>query len=644
MSTRMLPVPQIDAWAWLRAGFPADTAAPFSFALDGQQSTRRLAGWSRTCSSGPLDDGRCEHRLTYVNHTSGLQVSVRVLAYAGQQAMEWMFSLKNIGSQDSALIENIQALDTRWHPTEGSAVTLHRTLGSDCLASDFAPVDVPLAPDSDVSFSPTGGRSSQISAFPIYQVAADAESVMVAIGWSGQWSAALQRASDGSVRLTAGMTHTRLRLRPGEEIRSPSILLVHSEGDAAQGYNLLRRLLYRYHTPLIEGRPMLPLVSCNTWFPSGDDGNLANETNQIEIIKAYEPLGIEYLVIDAGWFEGRWPQGAGNWTEAKEIYPNGLKPVADAAHAAGIKFGLWFEPERVTRGTRLHREHPEWLFDAPKDYFLLNLGLPEAQDWFIDTVSGMIDAVGIDYFRHDFNMDPLPFWKAADEPEREGMIEIRYIEGLYRVWDELLRRHPKLMIEGCASGGRRIDLESISRSHIYWKTDYYFDSEANQSHAHSLNRFLPANYLNTPMWAFTPYALRSCLASSLCLGWDPRPADFPMAQAKALVDEFKALRHLTTGDFYDLGPYSLDPDAVLGFQFHREDLDAGMAVLFRRPASPAEKATLALRGLAPDATYNVTFQDSAESRRLTGAELQAGFSVPFGPAPSSVLVTYVAAS
>ncbi|MHB0856009.1 MAG: glycoside hydrolase family 36 protein [Anaerolineae bacterium] len=642
MTTTTDPASRLDAWSWLQSGFTAANA-PFSFVYGGQPSTVGLSGWSHKSGSRALPDGRTEQVVTFTDPSTGLQVTVQAQVFADYPALEWVLSFKNTGNQDTPLIENIQALDTRWQRAQGGDFQLHRTLGSDCKADDFAPIDAVLEPGTKTTFSPLGGRSSQISAFPIYQIEAPGESVMVAIGWSGQWSSSLLRDDSTGLRITAGMAHTHLRLHPGEEIRSPRILLMHVPGDAAQGYNMLRHMLYAYHTPLIDGRPMLPLVQCNTWFPSGDDGNLANETNQIEIINAYKPLEIEYLVIDAGWFEGRWSQGVGNWTVSKEVYPNGLKPVADAAHAAGIKFGLWFEPERVARDTRLHREHPEWLLSADKRDWLLDLGLSAAQDWVIDMISDTIDEVGIDYFRHDFNIDPLPFWEKADAPDRQGMAEIRYIEGLYRIWDALRQRHPSLMIEGCASGGRRIDLESISRSHIYWKTDYYFDSEANQSHAHSLNRFLPANYLNTPMWAFTAYDLRSCLASSLCLGWDPRAEDFPVDQAKTLVDEFKALRHLTTGDYYPLLVYSLEPDAMIGYQFHRTDLQAGMAIVFRRPACVEDHVNVALNGLDPNMTYDVTIRDGDVTRRQTGKELQAGLTLAFGPAPSSVLVTYAAA-
>ena len=73
---------------------------------------------------------------------------------------------------------------------------------------------------------------------------------------------------------------------------------------------------------------------------------------------------------------------------------------------------------------------------------LLNLGNEDARRWLTDHISGMIKKEGIGMYRQDFNMNPLQYWRSADKPDRQGITEIRYVEGLYEFWDELLRRHP----------------------------------------------------------------------------------------------------------------------------------------------------------------------------------------------------------
>lgn len=122
---------------------------------------------------------------------------------------------------------------------------------------------------------------------------------------------------------------------------------------------------------------------------------------------------------------------------------------------------VWFEPERVIRGTQWAVEHPDWMLDIPEHnndtYLLFDLGNPEACHWMSKYIGDMLEENGIDYYRQDFNMQPDIYWAANDEPGRTGMKEIRHIEGLYYFWDYLLSRFPNLLIDNCASGGRRID-------------------------------------------------------------------------------------------------------------------------------------------------------------------------------------------
>jgi len=117
-----------------------------------------------------------------------------------------------------------------------------------------------------------------------------------------------------------------------------------------------------------------------------------------------------------------------------------------------------------------------------------------------------------------FNMDPLPYWQAADAPNRQGMSEIRHIEGLYAFWDELLKRHPDLLIDNCASGGRRIDLETVGRSTPFWRTDGPRDPVAHQCHTYGLLSWVPLSSTSQDREGDT-YEFRSSMGSALCINW-----------------------------------------------------------------------------------------------------------------------------
>ena len=203
------------------------------------------------------------------------------------------------------------------------------------------------------------------------------------------------------VALQAGQYSRRISPSiPGETIRTPRMLLIHWAGnDRMLGHNRMRRLIYEHYTPLLAGEKPIPVTQCNTWFPVGDDGDKVTADNQIELLQAYQPLGIEYLVTDAGWYGGsEWPKNpcwcfqVGNWEPRVDSFPQGLKPVGQAAQALGIKYGVWFEPERASFDTPLMREHPEWMIPQPDDITggLLNLGLPEVQQWMIELVQAVL--------------------------------------------------------------------------------------------------------------------------------------------------------------------------------------------------------------------------------------------------------------
>jgi hypothetical protein len=100
------------------------------------------------------------------------------------------------------------------------------------------------------------------------------------------------------------------------------------------------------------------------------------------------------------------------------------------------------------------------------------------------------------------------------------------------------------------------------------------------------------------------------------------------------------LRHLTVGDFYPLLPYTLQPDQWIGYQFHRDDLDEGLALVFRREKSPYAAVDVRLQGLKPRQLYEVAFVDGGPSRRVTGEELARPLRVSIDRCPGSAMIRY----
>jgi alpha-galactosidase len=644
-------------------------AIPFSFIYGGKPSAELLPTWRKTIADSTNVRGESVRTITYADPATGLEVICQAIRFGDYPAADWVLQFRNSGRERSPVLERILPLDLSMHTAADCNVVLRYSRGSSCRADDFQPFDEPIPPGGAKTVTPVGGRSSN-GWFPFFNVSVGDEGALIAIGWSGQWQFQARRADDGSLGVIAGQQNARFTLEPGECIRTPRILLIRWKGDAQRGHNFCRSLIYNHYTPLHQGKKPLPHTQCNTWFPVGDDGGLASEQNQTELLRAYAPLGIEFLVMDAGWYgvSPHWATNVGYWTPRADTFPRGIQPVGEVSREVGLPFGMWFEPERVCPGSWLDTEHPAWCIKIGDGDRLLNLGLPEAQDWLVEMVSGYVSDVPLGYFRLDFNIDPLPFWKSLDPPDRQGITEIRYIQGLYRVLDTLRERHPDLFFEGCSSGGRRIDIESLARCHTYWRSDLYFNSPANQQMIHGASLYLPGNYINTPLAELTenPYALRSTFGGALCLAWDPRPETFnahlqkllhspyhPIAQyshqdtdaqfdpalAKRNIEDFKNLRPLALGDFYPLLPYTTNLGEWIAYQFHRADLGQGMVLCFRRGGAYAA-VEVSLKGLESGKNYQVTFSDTGETRTMTGGELSKPLAVVISERPGSVMILY----
>jgi alpha-galactosidase len=624
--------------------------APISFLYDGKPSASFLPLWTFAEERRRIDENRTERILSYTDPRTGLAIRLIVTVYDDDPAVEWVVKFKNTSLVNTPIIEAVKAVDTEFTRLNRGDFFLHRALGSHAAANDFAPIDDPILPGPGIAFGPTEGRSSGNGAMPFFNIEAAGEGMVVAIGWSGKWEARVQKTAENALRLAAGMEKTRFTLYPGEEVRTPRIaLLFWSGGDRMTGHNLFRRFVLRYHTPQRDGKPVqLPLAS-----PSGQGGpfpcnenSCTTEAYAIAMLQRYAQFGIapEVWWIDAGWYEGSevsWARGVGNWVVNRKNFPNGLRPVADAAKKLDMGFCLWFEPERVFRGTRLDREHPEWLIRLPSspstDNSLLDLGNPAARRWLTEYISGMIDREGITVYRQDFNFDPQEYWRAADPPDRQGISEIRHIEGLYAFWDELRKRHPDLLIDNCASGGRRLDLETISRSVPLWRTDYPFTANS-QSHTYGIHFYLPAN--GTGNIAADTYAFRSSMSSALIYNWNLLN-DFPLNRAVILLAEYKRLRPYFYGDYYPLTGYSVADDVWMAYQFHRPESGDGMVLAFRRGACPTAVCHVTLHGLSPAAPYEIRFEDYGLTTIEPGKTLGTrGMDIRIPEPGGSLLILY----
>jgi len=230
-------------------------------------------------------------------------------------------------------------------------------------------------------------------------------------------------------------------------------------------------------------------------------------------------------------------------------------------------------------------------------------------------------------------------------PDRQGMTEIRYIEGLYTMWDKIRREHPNLWIDDCASGGRRIDLEMLKRAVVQTRSDSVGVSgraDWDQSQTYGLSLYIPDHA--TIGWESDTYSMRSSATGGYLGEWDILDPKFPIDQAKAGISEIKDNRRFSYGDYYPLTPWTMAPDQWMAWQFNCPETRDGMVLAFRHGASLEGTLRVALRGIRADQNYMVAFIDDARnetSRNMTAKELsQLELKIP--EPRSSLLVRYKA--
>jgi alpha-galactosidase len=232
------------------------------------------------------------------------------------------------------------------------------------------------------------------------------------------------------------------------------------------------------------------------------------------------------------------------------------------------------------------------------------------------------------------------------------MAEIRHIEGLYRMWDDLRAAYPHLAIDNCASGGRRIDLESMSRSTPLWRSDNTCDmldlkpatvvlaAQKNQTMTAGLSRYVP--FSTTGQKGSSPYLFRSAMNAGISFCEDCRPADYPREQLKQAIAEAKRLRPYFFGNFYALGAVTVRPQDWCVLQYHRPREQDGLLLAFRRDASLDAVHTVQLREIDPAADYEVTQSQGYERsapKRMKGAEL-GSLKLQIEQQPGSLVIEY----
>lgn len=587
------------------------------------------------------------------DNVDGLEIHAECTEYLDYAATEWIAYFSNKSSKSTDILSDIRI--------EGilplGIETLCHGNGDTHTHGCYKWFTTPLTEKQELS--PVDGTSCN-GAFPYMRLLGQGFGVNMAIGWTGRWHAAVEPVH-GGVKVCVGQARCHMRILPGETIRTPRLTLVAYNGDEHKGRNMWRRWYFKYILPQKSGKSLEPMC-CMHYFKEGDYPEFtgATEKGQLNAIDRYLERGIhpDVLWMDAGWYpcDHIW-RTLGDWYPDPERFPNGLAPIGEKCARENIDFLLWFEPERAIAGSLLEQTHPEWMLRMRDEdgtlnpNCLVNLGDKNCCDHIIELIDRIIKESGVKIYRQDFNFDPYPRWVQNEAPDRIGALENLHIQGYYRFWDALLERNPGLLIDSCASGGRRNDLETMRRSVTLHYTDVGYGIHPTKQLQHRrMFEWIP--YFRAHVWSWdhpqtNEYGLKA--ADSY-----PRQADeyaFYAALTPAITDMLhheadeklfalsrkmqpiwrKAAALMLSGDYYPLTECRESQKDFYAMAFYDSASGQGFLNVVSNNRNPETVFTAVLDMLEKDAVYTLTEAESGDTQQYTGAQLAQGLPVTLEP-------------
>ena len=298
------------------------------------------------------------------------------------------------------------------------------------------------------------------------------------IVYSGNHFEGVQVNAFGKTRFLQGINPRsfEFRIDPGESFRTPEAVMTYSsKGYTGMSHNMhtfVRNNVVRGYWKKRE-RPIL----INSWEASYFD---ISESKLLNLAKAAKSVGIELFVMDDGWFGKRDndTSSLGDWTVNRKKLPGGLEQLSGKIHALGLMFGIWVEPEMVNVDSDLYRAHPEWVIQVTegthsegRNQRILDLTNPEVVDYLDEAMSRVFTEASADYVKWDMNRIFSDAFSQYLPKDRQMEVFHRYVLGLYDLMGRLTAKFPKILFEGCASGGNRFDLGILSYFPQIWGSD-----------------------------------------------------------------------------------------------------------------------------------------------------------------------------
>ncbi|HJQ42251.1 MAG TPA: alpha-galactosidase [Jatrophihabitantaceae bacterium] len=451
--------------------------------------------------------------------------------------------------------------------------------------------------------------------------------IALAVAASGNSTMSVQRSAAEGPMATGGELFLpgELVLRAGEWFATPWIFVVASD----DGLDSIAAALHTWQRTL-PAHPGPQSVTLNVWEAVYFNHDVDRLTRLADLAAQ---VGVERFVLDDGWFRGRRNAraGLGDWTVDRDVWPDGLTPLIDAVHRAGMQFGLWFEPEMVNPDSELFRANPDWVLSAgerlptlQRNQLVVDLTNRAAYQHVLDQLDAVLTANAIDYVKWDHNRELL---EAGSSQHGYAPAAHQQEAGFYGLLDELRRRHPDIDFESCASGGGRIDLGVIQHVQRVWTSDMT-DALSRQLIQRWTVQLVAPEYLGAHVSAPSShqtgrelsldFRAATALFGSFGIEWDlaqARPADLErLAEWVALYKRWRPLLHSGRVVRLDVSDPAVIAHGVLAADRH----SALIAHVQLDESTHNRGVVLRVPGLDPATSYRCTWLVPPDTKRVSG--------------------------
>lgn len=443
------------------------------------------------------------------------------------------------------------------------------------------------------------------------------------LAYSGNFKVIAGRDLYGITRVSLGMndfdfSHT---LEPGAHLETPPVYCGKTEG-LGEMSRQMNRFCLEHLLPSRFRAETLPVLY-NSWEATEFNVNVADQTRLAEIAAG---IGVELFVMDDGWFGARNNDraGLGDWFVNPEKFPGGLDELIGNVNALGMDFGLWVEPEMVNPDSDLYRAHPDWTYHFPhrhadelRHQLVLNMTRSDVQTYILDCLDRLLTDHNIRYIKWDMNR---PFSQVGAENLADPkMYSYLHTMAVYRIVDELKRRHPAVQFESCASGGGRCDLGAISHFDQVWTSDntdgidrMTIQKGYSMLHPIKTMRAWVTDIAGINKPCSLDFRFHIAMQGALGLGGNlEKYSRSELEICRRNVVLYKEIRPLVQfGDLYRI--LDADRDEVLCNQYvSRDKMQAVLFLSARGTRFFKKKMNLRFAGLAPDRAYAFTLDGVA---------------------------------